>query len=261
MDLFVKETGKENEESIVFIHGGGVSGWMWDKQLKEFTDYHCLVSDLPEHGKSNDIAPFTMESAAEQVIEIIKDKAHNKRAHIIGISLGGQLVVQILSRAPEVVDHAVIGGTMVRKFWGKTTLNLFMLIVRAFSPIVKTDFAIKQIMKRGIPLEYFEDYKKSINLITYSAYKHIMDANASFRIPPNLYKAKNLVLITLGEKELKPVHESAKDLNKCLSNSKAFMVSDLYHLWNLESPDLFNKTVRAWLNNKELLPGELLKIE
>ena len=68
MDLFVKETGKENEESIVFMSGGGLSGWMWNKQLEGFTDYHCLVPDLPEHGKSRDLAPFTMKTAAEQII-------------------------------------------------------------------------------------------------------------------------------------------------------------------------------------------------
>ncbi len=79
MELFFKETGKENEESIVFIHGSGLSGWMWDKQLEEFTDYHCLVPDLPEHGKSKHVAPFIMETAAEQIIELIKNRAHNKK--------------------------------------------------------------------------------------------------------------------------------------------------------------------------------------
>lgn len=33
MDLYVKETAIENQESIVFITRGGLSGWMWDTNL------------------------------------------------------------------------------------------------------------------------------------------------------------------------------------------------------------------------------------
>lgn len=31
---------------MVFIHGGGVSGWMWDKQVDFFKEYHILVEIL-----------------------------------------------------------------------------------------------------------------------------------------------------------------------------------------------------------------------
>lgn len=262
MDLFFKETGKENKESVVFIHGGGLSGWMWDKQLGGFTDYHCLVPDLPEHGKNRDVVPFTMETAAEQIIELIKDRAHNKKAHIIGISLGGQLVIQILGMAPEIVGHAVISGTVVRKYWGNTTLKLMPLMDRITMPLGKIDFLLKKMMKNGkIPLEYFENYKKDINLNTYSCYKNIRNENHAFRIPEGLCEVKNPVLIAMGETEMKLVHESAEDLNRCLQNSQIFKAPGLYHCWNLESPYLFNKTVRAWLNNKKLPQEGLSKMK
>ena len=35
-----------------FYSWGGVSGWMWDKQIKHFTNFHCLVPDLPAQGKT-----------------------------------------------------------------------------------------------------------------------------------------------------------------------------------------------------------------
>ena len=254
MDLFVKETGKENEESIVFITGGGLSGWMWNKQLEGFTDYHCLVPDLPEHGKSRDVAPFTMKTAAEQIIELIKDKAHNKKAHIVGISLGGQLVVQILSMAPEVVDHAMTSGTVVRQYYGKAALTMIPVMGAIFKPFVNTDFFIKKTMEKGkYPPEHFENFKRDIKEFnTYSLAKHMYNENAAFRIPKGLCKVKNPVLITMGETEMELVHESAEDLNKCLLNSRIFKAPGLFHVWNLESPELFNKTLRAWINDKDL---------
>ena len=253
MDLFVKETGKENEESIVFMTGGGLSGGMWNKQLEGFTDYHCLVPDLPEHGKSRDVAPFTMKTAAEQIIELIKDKAHNKKAHIVGISLGGQLVVQILSMAPEVVDHAITSGTVVRQYYGKAALTMIPVMGAIFKPFVNTDFFIKKTMEKGkYPPEHFENYKKDTKLLTYGLNKRMLNENAAFRIPEGLCKVENPILIAMGETEMEIVHESAEDLNKCLLNSRIFKAPGLFHVWNLESPELFNKTLRAWINDKDL---------
>ena len=46
MKLYIKETGQDNQETIIFLHGGGLAGWMWEEQVKAFNDYHCLVPDL-----------------------------------------------------------------------------------------------------------------------------------------------------------------------------------------------------------------------
>jgi len=43
-----------------------------------------------------------MESAANEVIDIIRERAHGRKAYIAGLSLGAQVAVQILSMAPEV---------------------------------------------------------------------------------------------------------------------------------------------------------------
>ncbi len=51
LDLHYQEYGDENASLMVFLHGGGVSSWMWDKQIQCFNHYHCITIDLPEQGK------------------------------------------------------------------------------------------------------------------------------------------------------------------------------------------------------------------
>ena len=77
MSLYIKETGKNKDETIIFLHGDGIAGWMWDEQLRAFSDYHCIVPDLPGHGKSAEVKPSTVQSAADMIIDIIKNKANN----------------------------------------------------------------------------------------------------------------------------------------------------------------------------------------
>ena len=73
MSLFYEEYGPSTAPTIVFLHGGGVSGWMWRPQIDHFKeDYHCLVPDLPEQGKSTDGTPFSIQNSAEQIAELIK---------------------------------------------------------------------------------------------------------------------------------------------------------------------------------------------
>ena len=45
MSLYIKETGKNSDETILFLHGDGIAGWMWDKQIESFSDYHCIAVD------------------------------------------------------------------------------------------------------------------------------------------------------------------------------------------------------------------------
>lgn len=259
MSLYFRETGKNNNETIVFIHAGMSSGWMWDKHVESLTDYHCLIIDLPEHGKSMEIKPFTMKSAANEIIGIIKERAHGGKAHIVGLSLGAQVAVQILSMAPEVVGHAVITGTLVREVG--SSLSVFMnIFYKIYMRIKDIDFFIKMGMKaQSIPLEYFEDVKKDTKALTWNSLNNITRENTSFRIPENLCRSKNRVLVLMGEKEVKVVYESAVDLNKCLLNSKAYKVANLGHTWPLESPELFSSVVMAWINDNQL-PDTLLKL-
>jgi len=75
MWLHYKEYGDGNSTLMVFIHGGGVSGWMWDKQIEYFCpNFHCLVPDMPEHGRSKNGVQFTINDAADQINELEKQR-------------------------------------------------------------------------------------------------------------------------------------------------------------------------------------------
>ena len=97
MSLFVRESGPVSAPTIVFLHGGGVSGWSWQPQIEAFPDYHLLVPDLPEHGRSLAEAPFTFPDAAARIADLIRDRGHDGRAHVIGLSLGAQTAIQLLA--------------------------------------------------------------------------------------------------------------------------------------------------------------------
>lgn len=257
MSLYFEETGKDNNETIIFLHGGGISGWMWDKQVEAFSDYHCIVPDLPEHGKSVEVKPFTMKGAAEMIIDIIQNQARNGKAHLVGISLGAQIIVQILSRAPEVVDHALISGTLVRSVpHTESFLKLLNYLIKVYEPVKDTEFFIKANMRTyNMPKSLFNEFKESTRLINSDSLNRILKENMLFKMPDSLEKAEAQVLVMTGEKDYKIIKESARDLLNVLPNSKGAMALKVGHMWNIENPELFNNVLRAWITDKALPEG------
>ncbi|MBA2381475.1 MAG: alpha/beta fold hydrolase, partial [Chloroflexi bacterium] len=58
--------------TIVFLHGTRLTGAAWSAQAAALgTAFHCLVPDLPGHGRAEDVA-FTLDDAAARVAELIE---------------------------------------------------------------------------------------------------------------------------------------------------------------------------------------------
>ncbi len=262
MDLYFEETGHDKDETIIFLHGGGLAGWIWDEQVKDFQDYHCIIPDLPEHGKSAEVKPFTIECSARMVVDLIKNHAHGGKAHLVGLSLGAQVIVQILAMHPEVVNRALITGTLVRTIpHSETLLKLVDYTFKAYKPVKDTNFFIKANMRMyNISKIHFDQYKESTLELKADSLHRILHENMFFKLPNALKKVNAPILVMMGEKDYKVIRESAMDLFDALPNSKLFIVPKMGHVWNMESPDLFNKVLRSWITGKPL-PDSIIELK
>ena len=264
MNLYCHEHHKEKKESIVLIHGGGISSWMWDSQVDFFTNYHCLVPDLPAHGKSSGIPLTSVPEMADMIAEIIRTKTHGRQAHVVGLSLGAQVLVALLSRAPELVDHAVISSALLRDMgmrWLYSPAMIRFLFRWGFEPFKNSRryMELNMKLKPTVPMKYldkvFED-NRNYNVDTFIA---LISANQGFLLPAGLEKAQSPVLVCCGRREFKAVHQSAADLAAILPHARAILVDPqgklpmgCEHAWNLNLPDLFNRTVDAWFKDQPL---------
>ncbi len=259
MSLYVQEFGPTAAPTIVLLHGGGVGGWMWKPQIEQLkNDYHLLVPDLPEHGHSRDVKPCTLQNAAAQVAELIRARAHGGRAHVVGLSLGAQTTIELLSQAPELVDHAVATGALMRPLPG---IGLTNLMAKMYWPFRNATWLVKWNMKGlGVPQEYFEDFRKDTTSLTIDGFVRITLANGNNHVPANLRQANVPTLILVGEKELKIMHQSVRDLLAVMPSAQGYVVSGAIHNWSMQLPDLFTQTVRAWITGQEL-PGALVALK
>src|SRR5512146_2791284 len=162
--LAFQSSGEENEKTILFLHGGGVAGWMWDPVVARLPEYHCLVPDLPEHGRSRDVGPFTMQLAADQAAALVREQAKGGKAVVVGLSEGAQVVVQMLATAPQVIERALVSSALLLPMLGSRWLTqgliawMFRLSV---PPFRSSDWWMRLNMKyaAAIPEGFFPQYK------------------------------------------------------------------------------------------------------
>src|SRR5512146_3276528 len=128
--LFTSESGAAENPAIVFLHGGGLSSRMWQPVIERLPEFYCLAPDLPEHGNSRSLAPFDLDDAARRVAEIIRLQVPGREAHLVGLSLGGAVALDIARIDPDVAGSIMVTGTSAKlsKFLGQLSLmSLWML--------------------------------------------------------------------------------------------------------------------------------------
>jgi len=251
--------------TLLFLHGGGGAGWMWQPVVDRLPGFHCLVPDLPEHGNNLQVKPFSMAFAAQKATELIREQAHGGKAVVIGLSEGAQVAVQMLATCPEVMDKAMISSALLLPMPGAKMYSSPGLISALFKmsvpPFRNNDWWIKLNMKHaaGIPDEFYPQFKTNFQEMPESQFVNLMVANQTFRMPEGIEKTKVPALIVCGSHEYKAMKDSAKALASSLEGSLVYQInlgqgSSLAseHNWAMTAPQAFADTIRSWLSGQPL---------
>ncbi len=251
MTLYVEESGTPGAPSIVFLHGVGASGWMWWQQVAALTDFHCLNVDLPGHGKSNHIPWRSLTDTADQIASIIHSRATNRRAHVVGLSLGGYIALRLLERHSALLDRVVISGVTSAPMPNRALLTPQLWLMS----VMKIRW-IAQMQAQALPLppamqSAFVDNLRAMSIQTY---RTIMTEAVDFSAPSALQHVPTPTLITAGGSESKIILQSVAAIPELMPNAQGCLAPRLGHGWNVEAPDLFSAMVRAWLTDAPLPP-------
>lgn len=255
--MFVHESGTIDKPTIVFLHGNGANWTMWKSHMDRLDDYRCLAPDFPGYGQSNDQEWVSINETTKQIAEIIRDRGSGRRAHIVGLSLGGSITISLLSKAPDLVDHAIVDGAGVLPMMG---VPLMKISFRLLQPFLHTDFVIKIIARMTkISKDDYVGFKQGMLLMSPSSFTRSFTEAISMRQPPGLNDVVNPVLFVSGEKDPNAVRQSNVMLSETMRNAQSRMIGGMGHGWLAEAPDLHCRMVRAWLND-DVLPEELIEV-
>lgn len=97
---------------LVFVHGYLGGSLQWSAQVAAFSKYFNVITpDLPGYGLNNTLqSPETIGGYAEYVLDEL-DKQGIDSFHLLGHSMGGMIVQEMVARAPARVNKLILYGT------------------------------------------------------------------------------------------------------------------------------------------------------
>lgn len=217
--LIFKEFGNKKLPVIVLLHGGGLSWWSWKNQIEILQNNYCVVTPIIDgHGEDYDTTFISIGDSANKIINYIKTNHNGKVFAICGLSIGAQIVVEILSKDKDITENAVIESALVypMKYTTALTVPMFNLI---YGLIKKRWFAKIQAKSLYVPTSLFETYFQDSSSMTKETLINITRSNGLYSLSDNINKTTAKVLIIAGGKEIHLMKKSAKLINSSIHNS------------------------------------------
>ena len=222
------EFGKKDAPVIVLLHGGGLSWWNYREEAELLQEnYHVLLPVLDGHaGSDRDFAGI--EDNAAEIIRYIDEKQNGSVLMIGGLSLGAQILTEILSVRPEICRTALIESALVipMKFTG---MLVQPMTAASYGLISKKWFARLQFRALGMKEEYFEDYYRDSVKITEKNLISILKANSVYRLKNSAENTAASVHIVVGQKERKKMIRSAELLREHFPDSSLEILPGMFH--------------------------------
>ena len=232
--------------TLVFLHGGGVGPWMWAEQTAYFArDFTVLTPTLPGHHPRRRTTFSTHAQAAEAVAAEIGLPDRFRPITVIGFSLGGQTALQLAASHPGHVERLVVVSSLLRPWRGAAALGL---LAAGSAPLSRSRrFAAAQAAQLGLPGNMFENYYALSRSMSAQTLRHLIQANFSFSVPPEVLESPRPVLLMAGDKEEAGLVRGMEHYSSAFRNCTFQVHAGVGHGMPLAQPARFNAALHEWL--------------
>ena len=236
----VMEYGKQNKDVALLLHGGGLSWWNYRDAAGILSeDFHVVLPVLDGHGGEK----FTsIEDNAAGIISYIDENFGGQVAVLGGLSLGGQIALEMLAQRPDICRSALIESALVKP--SKLTRALIgPTFAMNYGLIKQWWFARWQAAYLGIPRILFEDYYRDTCAISKADLIAFTQANCGYALKHLATTAR--VKIVAGSREQGSILESAKMIHRAIPGSELEILPGLRHGdLSLNQPECYARMVR-----------------
>lgn len=222
------EYGDKHAPAVLLLHGGGLSWWNFREAAEILkSKYHVILPILNGHAGS-DMNFTSIEENASEILRYIDDVHGGRVALIGGVSLGAQILTEMLARRRDVCRYAVIESARIipmrfSQFLIKPAMDMSYGLIR------REWFARLQFKSLRLKQELFGDYYRDTCRLTKENMTAFLQANARYRPGTNLSESRAKAVVLAGQKEPAVMIRSAQRLNQMLPGSRLEILPRLHH--------------------------------
>lgn len=245
MDLSYTISG--HGTTIIFIHGFSLDARMWKPQVAHFSPHYQVITyDLRGFGRSP--LPDGTYSHIDDLYNLMQE-LHIQRAHLVGLSLGGEIAIDFALSHPESIITLTLADTSLGGY--ASTVDW-----RVYAKEQGLEQAKQNWLNHTVfaPSNRDPEVAKQLKVMVsdYSGW-HWLNADPRIKLdPPARERLKEIEVptqIILGELDLPYYHDIAKLLIADIPDAKFSIIKNAGHMTNLENPVKFNEIVDSFIKN------------
>ena len=241
-------------EFVLFLHGIGGNRRNWLPQLPAFSPHVLAVAwDARGYGDSDDYdGPLAFSDYADDVPRVL---AHfgQTRAHIVGLSMGGRIAMDLAVRYPGLVETLTLCDTHrgFARFSDAdradfVRLRKAPLLAGAEPRDVAVPVAKSLIGPMAVP-GAFEQLVDSLSRLHKASYIKSIEASVLGDTSVDLAAIDVPTHVVVGADDPLTPPAVAAEIAGAIAGARLTIIPDAGHLSNIEQPELFNAAVLGFI--------------
>ena len=238
---------------VLLLHGLGLDLRMWDAQVPVLAErYRVVRLDLHGFGKSSRVTgPYSHSEIIGELLGYLEIE----RAHVVGLSYGGQLAAEFVQAYPRRARSLVLVDTDIS---GLPLKRLGPSLAKIFDA-GKTD--VEAAKRLWLSHEIFAAAREQPSVLArleqmIGDYSGWIFANVGARFerkpkPPTAEVLQDLrlpALVVVGEHDLPDFQDMADEVVRRLPGARKVVLEGAGHLCNMEDPASFNRVLLEFLS-------------
>lgn len=241
---------------LLLLHGIGGTRHDWRDQMATLTTHYSVAAwDARGYGDSDDFeGPFDFDDVATDLVRVL-DTLNVRRAHLVGLSMGGMIAQWFWHRYPQRVASLVLADTTIGPAASLTedTLTAFLAARRAplLDGVPMAEIAARnasQLLAPGAPSERLERVKASFASVRLGTYLRSLEAVVRFRGVPNLEEIAVPTLVLVGEHDQSLPPALSRALADRIPGAQYRVIPGAGHISNVDTPEQFDAAVFEFLS-------------
>jgi 3-oxoadipate enol-lactonase len=245
--------GQPGARPLVFLHGIGGAARGWRGQLRAFGDrYHVIAWDMPGYGGSAPLASVSIATLADALKDFL-DQVGAAKPCLVGHSIGGMIVQQLLVKDPSIAAAVVLAQTSPAfgrpdGDWQKTFIDMRLgpldrgETMASLAPVLVTELIGDDSDPQGIDLA-----RDCMAAVPEDTYRAAMLALLGFDLRSALKNIAVPTLVLSGSKDNNAPAPMMAKMATYIPSASYVELEGIGHLANLERPTAFNAALDDFL--------------
>jgi pimeloyl-ACP methyl ester carboxylesterase len=191
------------------------------------------------------------------VAAVIREQAHGGKAHVVGLSLGGYVALELLNQHPNVVESMIVSGVTARPMSNVRLLRHIGKVQAWLSYLTPLAWLMGKSL--GMPDDAIPLMIRDTRRLSSQTVGRVYDEVLNFSLPARVSgPVQKRLLVVAGGAEVKAILESLPDFGALAPADRVAtrIAPGAHHGWPGELPDLFTRMIAAWVEARPL-PTEL----